>query len=407
MKKLFVIFTAVALIWVFAAPASAVEWNFYGSARMETWYQSRDFGDASNAAGTDDKDDRLDWVNESSSRFGVNVKAENIKGQIEFAVADQGMSARRNYGVWDFGAGSLKVGKDYTPVKQFISTQAAFEDLGLLGIGTAYGSRKAQISLRMGSFEVALISPTTERIEGLGAVAATTTSVPTTGGGGGVITVTNTPAIPANGDVDSYLPKIEAEWGMSFDQWNFKLIGGFQWYEIEDVVSAVDGSDNDLDVTSWTIGGDVGFNFGPAYVKGAINYGQNVANAGWHIPTLYTGTPDFGVAGSGSGGSATWDGDDDTDDANTLMFALVAGFKMSDMVGLEGGFGWREDDNDFQNSNDSTYWSAYVNATIALAPGVWIIPEVSYFDWGEAAAKGPNDDRGDELLIGGKWQIDF
>lgn len=404
MKKLFVIFTAVALIWVFAAPASAAEWNFYGSARMETWYDSRDYGDASNPAGTDDSDARLDWVNESSSRFGVNVKAENIKGQIEFAVADQGMSARRNYAVWDFGAGSLKVGKDYTPVKQFISTQAAFEDLGLLGIGTAYGSRKAQISLRLGSFEIAAISPTTERITGLDAVPAVTAVVVTNG----LPVVTQvSPAIPANGDVDSYLPKIEAEWGMAFDQWNFKLIGGFQWYEIEDVVSLQNGQTNDLDVTSWTIGGDVGFNFGPAYVKGAVNYGVNVGNAGWHIPTLYTGSPDYGVSGGGTGGTAVWDGDDNTKDCDTIMFALVAGFKMSDMVSFEGGFGWREDDNDFRGSNDSDYWSAYANATIALAPGVWIIPEVSYFDWGESAVSGPNDDRGDELLIGGKWQIDF
>ncbi|MGD1969877.1 MAG: hypothetical protein PVI32_12975, partial [Desulfobacterales bacterium] len=42
MKKIILLIAAIALI---ASPAMAVDWNFYGSARMATFYDSRDFGD--------------------------------------------------------------------------------------------------------------------------------------------------------------------------------------------------------------------------------------------------------------------------------------------------------------------------------------------------------------------------
>jgi hypothetical protein len=276
MKKLILIIAALALM---ASPALAVDWNFYGSARMATFYNSRDYGDDTNPAGTDDKDDEVQWNLQGNSRLGATVKAENISGRFEFGINESTVTSRRIFGVWDFGAAKLKVGKDYTPVKQFISGQAFDADLGLLGIGTAYGSRRGQIALSFGGFEVALIDATSGLINGMDAD-STIDSLPGAPLPSAVTRVTN--AAFTGGDVDEYLPKIEAAWGMSFDTWNFKLNGGFQWYQIEDVVSAA-GANEDVDVTSWTLGADAGVNLGPAYIKGAINFGTNVGNAGWHI----------------------------------------------------------------------------------------------------------------------------
>ncbi len=76
-------------------------------------------------------------------------------------ISESNVSARRVYGVWNFGAGTLKVGKDYTPVDQFISGQVFDGDLGLLGVGTQYGGRHGQIALGFGGFEIALINPKT------------------------------------------------------------------------------------------------------------------------------------------------------------------------------------------------------------------------------------------------------
>ena len=54
MKKFTILIAAIALV-CFAVPAMAVDWNFYGNARMATFYASDDYGDSLNAAGTDTK----------------------------------------------------------------------------------------------------------------------------------------------------------------------------------------------------------------------------------------------------------------------------------------------------------------------------------------------------------------
>ncbi len=43
MKKLTILLALVALV-CFSAPAMAVDWNFYGNARMATYYESTDLG---------------------------------------------------------------------------------------------------------------------------------------------------------------------------------------------------------------------------------------------------------------------------------------------------------------------------------------------------------------------------
>jgi hypothetical protein len=385
MKKLLVIIAVVAL---FAAPAAAVDWNFYGSARMATFYTSQDFGDNETAAGSpqsQDDDDGLDWDLQGNSRLGARVKGETVDGRIEFGINDSvpgggTVTSRLVYGTWNFGAGTLKVGKDYTPVSQFISAQTFAADLGLLGIGTYYGFRQGQIALSFGNLNVAFVTQTQSDIS----------TAPT---GGANVNYDGpsfaTPGTATGADNDSYIPKIEASWGMAMGAFDFGLMGGFAYYTIEDVESLQNpGSTDDVDVTSWVIGGNVGFSFGPAYIKGAVSYDQNGGNAGWYSQ------PGF------------WDGDDDMKDTNVLQAALVGGFKMSDMVAFEVGGGLADQDYDLKGVDNTTPWSVYGNATVQLAPGVWIIPEVGYFDWDSSGAD-DDDDLGSTFYIGGKWQIDF
>ena len=396
MKKFTIIFAALMLV-CFAVPAMAVDWNFYGNARMATYYESRDFGDGENAAGTDDSDTRTIWDLQGNSRFGANIKAENIKAQIEMGINEANVSARRVYGVWNFGAGSLKIGKDYTPVSQFISGQVADGDLGLLGIGTAYGSRKGQIELAFGKFRIALIDSTTGLINGMADDTSTLPDVTTSTGGFVVPGGTSTSSF--SGDVDDVLPKLELGWGMAFDTWNFNLMGGAQYYCIEDVTSFTGTGTDDVEVTSYIIGGDIGWNFGPGYLKAAVSYGQNTGDAAWSIPSGLNGR-----TGTYQGGMAQWDGDDDTNDTTTLQAALVGGFKMSDMISFEGGFGYRSDVTDSGVERDTSPYAIYVQSVIALAPGVYVIPEVGYYDLDDSA---DGDSAGSLFYLGGKWQINF
>jgi hypothetical protein len=404
MKKIILVIAAVALL---ASPAMAVDWNFYGNARMATFYQSRDFDEAKSSdltgkgvlGGNDSDDANTNWDLQGNSRIGATVKAENIGGHFEFGVTSEGgggnVSSRRIYGTWDFGAATLKVGKDYTPVKQFISGQVFDGDLGLLGIGTAYGSRRSQVALSFGGFEVALIDPDANLLDNMSTDKTVTTTLGLTPGT--LVTTAGTfQVVPSlvvdnkertDGDVDEIIPKIEAAWGMSFDTWNFKLNGGYLYYEIENVLNE-NGNTRDIDVNAYTIGADAGVNFGPAYVKAAINYAVNPAEGGWHL----------------SGNKASFDGDDDVKDVDMIMGSLVAGFKFTDQLTFEGGFGYREDSPDLKGAKDDEQFSYYLQSVITMAPGVFLIPEVGYYDLKENV-KG--EDEGDQFYLGAKWQINF
>jgi hypothetical protein len=362
---------AIAALALIASPALAVDWNFYGSARTVTWYTSEDLGDFSTTTGDNDDTEFL-WGSDGhdNARFGARVKAENISGRVEIQLrADQGgdpgnvitTESRLIYGEWDFGAGKLLVGKAYTPVSQFISGQAFDEDIGLLSVGAAYGQRINGLQLSFGGLTVAVLEPNVNNLPG------------------------------ATADPDTALPKLEAKYGMSFDMFNFTVMGGYQTYEIEgNTVVQTD----DIDVDSYIIGGNAGVNFGPAYVKGAISYGENIANAAWDIAGLYT-------AGAAAALNAAGD---DTDDVTTLQFAGVVGFKFTDQVTFETGIGWREDDYDAPGLDEDDVLSWYLQGVISLAPGMWVIPEIGYQDYGD---DNTGADEGDKIYAGAKWQIDF
>ncbi|NNL78507.1 MAG: hypothetical protein HKO68_19425 [Desulfobacterales bacterium] len=364
MKKLAIFISAVALV-CFSVPAMAADdWSFYANARMATFWVDDDFGDTVTPP-ADDNDADLQWDLQGNSRFGGRVKHEAVAGHFELGLkgtdgGDVDVGTRRIYGTWNFGAGTLKVGKDYTPINQFLSGQVFGSDNGLLGSGFLYGGRPGNISLTFGGFEVALITPKSDTI-----------------------------SFSAGADVDEYLPKIEAKYGMGFDTWNFAIRGGAQTYEVEDVVSTVTSLTDDVDVTSYFIGADGGVNFGPAYVKAAISYGQNMGNARW------------------TGGAGAWDNDDDLDDNDTIQGGLVVGMKVSDMLTLEAGGGYRVDDLDGNNTQKQKTWAGYGQAVVQLAPGVFIIPEFGYFDNGESVTKSALDDLGDRWYAGAKWQINF
>ena len=349
MKKLILVIAALALV---VSPALAVDWNFYGSSRVQTWYTSIDGGD-------DGRDQsKLQWGTgdglANNSRFGARVKAENLSGRVEVQMkatsgGDPGSSIttenRLLYGEWNFGAGKLLVGKAYTPVAQFVSGQAYNEDLGLLAAGAAYGQRISQLALSFGGFQVALVEPKTGLIKGMSNNA--TVSVPAIAlitGGVTVGFVNGTFANPGftGGNARAVLPKIEAKWGMGFDMFSFNVMGGFQYFEIEDVNSLDNpGKTNDVDVTSYIVGGDVAMNFGPAYVKAAASIGVNWADAAWDIPGLSTG-----------GSFAYFDGDDDTKDTDSWQGALVGGFKFTDQMTFEAGVGYRSDDPDLKGLDE-------------------------------------------------------
>ena len=49
-------------------------------------------------------------------------------------------------------------------------------------------------------------------------------------------------------------------------------------------------------------------------------------------------------------------------------------------------------------------WAAYLQAMITMAPGVFLCPEVGYYDYMDNVA---GHDQGNQWYAGAKWQIDF
>jgi hypothetical protein len=377
MKKLILAIAAVALI---AAPAMALDWDFYGSARIQTSYQDFDRGDAttnvwgpgqSNWAtqtadySQSDSDDGVYWDLLGTSRIGARVKGDPVQGRFEF---NNGVGTRLLWGQWKINSGlRLRVGQDWRPLASnwFLSGQQ-INDTGMAGpegAGNLMSHRGPQLKLIIGegqNFEVAFID---------GDVQANT----------------------GNSDVDIYMPVIEANYKFAADTF-FVTVGGSYWqYDVEGNGTA--GSPDD-DVQAWVVGLGGGVNFGPAYIKGDVYYGQNIneiniiTNRAW------------GDASPVADANGNWD---DSDDMGAL---LVAGMRFNDQMAVEAGVGYenKELDTNGPGGKDDETIAYYGHFNYTAAPGVSIIPEIGYVNLLDNAN---GTDEGDEFYLSVKWQVDF
>jgi len=384
MKKFFVILAVIAMVGAFAATSMAAEWSFYGSARMNTTYYDK----SKEVAGGDFDDQDMTWALQTNTRIGAKVKASDaVSGRFEFAVSPvdgvsatpgatdkTGVDTRLMYGEYNFGSGSLLVGQDYTPVDNILSssigalayqisgTNPVFDGEGdALTIGSFYESRKPQIKLKFGNLQLAFIQ-----------MAEATLGQYT--------------------DKDTTLPKIEVAYKFKTDAFSITPYGGYNTVEASDPAT-----DNSLTVDSYVVGAAGKVNFGPMFVAANIFWAQNAQNYGRLNRGLYDGAL---LNGS------------DTEDAMTWGGQVIAGFKLSDMLAFEAGYSYDHNEVDLVGAdagrtgeNDPSHW--YVNATITLAPGVYIIPEIGMFDFGDDDNGARTIDQGDCTYYGVEWKINF
>jgi hypothetical protein len=383
MRKCWIVLAALLL----AAPAMAADWSFYGSERMATYYNYKDFGDTQ-VAGQDNDAGTL-WFFQGNSRFGAKVKADKVSGQIELATqasstdsaGDGGVNTRRAYGQWQFtDNASLKVGKDYSPVTDNNMSNQVFDaDNNLEGNGLFYGRRPSYIGLYVGGFEFAALTPAYGQNPG-----TTQGTSPNLNGVQGA----------TNGDPDAYLPKFEAAYQWKFDAGYIRPFGGFQYYKI---AASNPGTVTDtLDIYSYVLGIGGQVNIGAFYLNSEVAWGQNWSSSNWYsganaatssLPYLKTNGQDVA-------------------DVTSWSALLVGGLKFTDTLKFEAGGGYRSDNADgapgFSQKDDS--WIVYGQAVITLAPGVYLIPEVGYYDYMDNVA---GQDQGYQWYAGAKWQIDF
>jgi hypothetical protein len=398
MKKLTIIALVVAVTAFFAVSASANEWNLYGSARMATYWTSQDYGGDTEDQWGRGSVDELQWQMQVNSRVGATVKGDQIEGRFEFSVTSDGgggnVGARRLYGVWKFTEGwGLKVGKDYTPITFFLSGQVFDNDQGLLNVGNAYGSRRAQLAVEgmagPGMLKVALIDPTT-----------------------GALTVNPAPGFTVDTTTEAKLPKLEASYDFKLsDTMSIQGFGGWQYFKQLQAITAqaAPGVTNQRSdsVTSYMFGVGADLNFGPMYVKPQVSWYRNGASAGWLSEFVGLGNPVNPLTGDPISQVPFIAQDGTIVDQDSLMAMLALGFKPTESLGLEAGGGYlrTKDDNDTAN----TYMEYYLQAVWTLAKGVYLVPEVGYRDYGDLEPGGvaPDVDLGNLWYAGAKWQIDF
>ena len=97
MKKLVIIIATIAVLF---SSAHAADWNFYGSARVSTFYENVE------VSGSDTNN--FDMGLQGNSRIGARIKvSDELSGRFEYGASDGNVNLRYLYGIWNFGAGSI------------------------------------------------------------------------------------------------------------------------------------------------------------------------------------------------------------------------------------------------------------------------------------------------------------
>jgi hypothetical protein len=380
MKKLFAVVCAALLVAAFAVPASAdaPEWEFYGSARMYTSWDSADEDAVQTFAGRGFSDSDLAWINQGNSRFGAWARWGDITGRVEMGMGTGNVSTRLIYGIWKFNdRGSFLVGQSYTPIASFMSSALGtgyaatnfVGDVGLLGVNEAYDGRQPQLKLEYqvgnGVFEFAAITNNVNDV-------------------GGIV----------ESDTDTTIPKLAARISQKFGPANLRLFGGWNSYEI---VQDIGNTEPDYNVDSWLIGGDAAIAFGGFYVNVSGRYAQNPNEFGL---SAYEGlATQFNNAVS------------DVDDVDSWGVGGAVGYTVNDMLKFEGGAGYVTFDRDtagtgISTEDDTTQW--YIQARIKPVKNFTITPEVGQLLLGDLEVTNqPDVDQGDITYFGVQWRIDF
>ena len=353
MKKIIVAVAALALM---ASSAYAADWNFYGSARVSTFWYDVDVD------GGPDPDTQFDEALQGNARIGAKVKvSDELTGAFEYGAKNGTANIRKLYGEWNFGAGKLLVGQDYVPMYLPGSNQVVDDDAALSGWGEVDGSRQAQIKLTFGDFQIAFVENNTDYFDhGLGDT--------------------------TDDNVEVVIPMIQVQYALTFDNFVITMAGGYQTFDVDN--GAVDD-----DVTSWGLGLDVAATFGAFSITGQVNGGTNVGNI-YNIDVS-----DLAVGA----GYAVVIGDEIVDN-DAMGFRVAVGYTFNEMFGVEVGYGYQQTEFDTSGSEEDEVQSYYIQFPITLAPGVHIIPEVGVVDYEDDFAGNGEDEI---TYFGAKWQINF
>jgi len=360
MKQTLACVLVTVFVLAFTGPAQAADWSFYGSVRAATFSVDVD----QNIPGVESDVDTL-WALQGNSRIGANVASGDVGGRFEYGSTP---NLRHLYGTWNFGPGTLLVGQTDSPLNEFYSNQVFDTDSNLQPEGMIFHGRRGQIRLTFGGFDLAFVTPNTQ-VTLLNSAGATVTST----------------------DNDTTLPQIVAAYRYSSDLFSVKPFIGWASY---DFITGVTSANQQESISSLVYGLTGKVNIGPAFLAGSGFGGSNVGNMG-----ITTRTLSNGVINTADGRIV---------DNTTLALAGVFGFQLNDTFKFEGGYGFINSEvNVDGNKTSDTGFSYYIQSTITLAPGFFIVPEVGVQSNDEIKSGGVVTQQSETTYVGAKWQVNF
>ena len=236
MKNVIVVLAALAFL---AGSSYASEWNFYGQARLGTFWEKTDT--ISGADGDWQYSEHL----QVNARLGARVKvSDELTGRFEYGASGGVANIRLLYGEWNFGAGKLKVGQDYTPLNWLWSNRVYASDNDLLAQGGLYSGRQSQVCLTFDGFKIAVLNPNTSVLED---------------------------AEEYEGGTQAVIPAIEVEYQLDLDMVVLNFGAGYNTFE-----ATVAG--DDVDVHSYVLALGARLDMAGFFMKGDVYYGQNAGN---------------------------------------------------------------------------------------------------------------------------------
>jgi hypothetical protein len=287
---------------------------------------------------------------------------------------------RHWYGKWNFGAGSLIVGKTWTPTFQSLS-DSNLSDMWVTGLGDmCFSLRQPGLQVWMdvggGSLRMAALNVTVD--------------------GSGIADVGD--ASVATNDTDTTLPRLEVSYAHKIGPVDATFFGGYQTFDVEANSAAYTASSS---VDSYVLGGTAIFNLQPAYIKAGVYIGQNLYDAGM-IVMGYNAESYLPVGGT------TYD----VANADDFGWQLTVGFAANDQVELQAGWGHVESEIEVLTSKSITEQDVYyIMAMIKLADNVYIYPEIARSDYGEekvtSGGTTTTTDLGTRTTYGIYWRINF
>ena len=426
MKKLMLI--AVLLVFASGSAFAAAEWNFYGSARVSTFYSS--FEDDPFAYNSDtlqySETDNFDMDLNGNARIGANIKVnDDLTARFEYGAKKDNSNIRILWGEWNFGKGKLGVGQHYTPLL-FPYSNMVYNihgkedgDVNMSSFGMLYGSRKPMVRLKFGNFQIAMVEPR-ERV-----FCARTWNDKDNDGAYDYTSASNneTDIRESQPETEVQLPSIQFKYKHDFKAGHISFAGGYQTFDVTE-------DNEDFKVESYLMGIGGRVNWGKAYFKANVWGGQNTGNladvlTNGNLASTYDAIDSGDSDGSGMGYARYSDGKvlaatqggvfqqgevAGVTDVDVLAAMLVVGYEIRKGLYVEAGYGYTEAEYDETDSVKDDAETAYIQSTIFLAPGVFITPEIGWYDAkeGRTTTNSTGSEVNSHLTYAGiKWQINF